>query len=304
MKHIHYEQSYMSSTHLTNSSPDFKPKQQHNQTPVDGVAGQSSLITEKDSPQDRITEKVRASQDETPQSRIAAQLKGITNHTTPQGKITTQLSEMKDQSTQGKLTTQLQGIQSNPNNTGMPDKLKSGVESLSGYAMDDVKVHYNSQKPAQLQAHAYAQGTDIHLGPGQEKHLPHEAWHVVQQKQGRVQPTIQAKGRPINDDPKLEKEADEMGELAQKKQLGTAGAPLPPDEITPNNILQGRFQPALLSGSNINLPIQRVTISEALSPQELGKWMAGKTLRGVTDVSSKAGTTFLISFLKRQSNNI
>ena len=26
---------------------------------------------------------------------------------------------------------------------------------------------------------------DIHLGPGQEKHLPHEAWHVVQQKQGQ-----------------------------------------------------------------------------------------------------------------------
>ena len=45
--------------------------------------------------------------------------------------------------------------------------------------MDDVNVHYNSNKPAQLQAHAYAQGTDIHLGPGQEKHLPHEAWHVV-----------------------------------------------------------------------------------------------------------------------------
>lgn len=35
----------------------------------------------------------------------------------------------------------------------------------------------------------YSQGTDIHIGPGQEKHLPHEAWHVVQQKQGRVKPT-------------------------------------------------------------------------------------------------------------------
>ena len=27
---------------------------------------------------------------------------------------------------------------------------------------------------------AYAQGSDIHLAPGQEQHLPHEAWHVVQ----------------------------------------------------------------------------------------------------------------------------
>ncbi|NRQ43808.1 DUF4157 domain-containing protein [Rheinheimera sp. YQF-2] len=97
------------------------------------------------------------------------------------------------------------------NNTGMPDQLKSGIESLSGYAMDDVKVHYNSAKPAQMQAHAYAQGTDIHLAPGQEQHLPHEAWHVVQQKQGRVKATTQLKGEAINDDPGLEHEADVMG---------------------------------------------------------------------------------------------
>ena len=101
------------------------------------------------------------------------------------------------------------------NNTGLPDTLKSGIENLSGYAMNDVKVHYNSSKPAQLRAHAYAQGTDIHLGPGQEKHLPHEAWHVVQQKQGRVKPTMQFKGKvAINDDAGLEKEADVMGQKA------------------------------------------------------------------------------------------
>ncbi|MEN8178866.1 MAG: DUF4157 domain-containing protein [Pseudomonadota bacterium] len=99
-----------------------------------------------------------------------------------------------------------------PNNTGLPDNLKTGIENLSGYSMDDVSVHYNSPKPAEIQAHAYAQGTDIHLGTGQEKHLPHEAWHVVQQKQGRVRPTMQMKtGTPVNDDPQLEKEADAMG---------------------------------------------------------------------------------------------
>ncbi|WP_084617883.1 eCIS core domain-containing protein [Cellvibrio sp. OA-2007] len=102
-----------------------------------------------------------------------------------------------------------------PNNTGMPDNLKSGIENLSGYSMDDVKVHYNSAKPAQLNAHAYAQGTDIHVAPGQEQHLPHEAWHVVQQKQGRVQPTMQMKaGVPVNDDAGLENEADVMGAKA------------------------------------------------------------------------------------------
>lgn len=98
--------------------------------------------------------------------------------------------------------------------TGLPDNLKAGIAHLSGLSMADVNVHYNSSQPAQLQALAYTQGTDIHAGPGQEKHLPHEAWHVVQQKQGRAQPTLQVKGVPINDDKGLEQEADVMGTKA------------------------------------------------------------------------------------------
>ena len=100
------------------------------------------------------------------------------------------------------------------NNTGLPNQLKSGIESLSGMSMDHVTVHYNSDKPAQLQAHAYAQGSEIHLGAGQERHLPHEAWHDVQQAQGRVRPTLQMEAGAVNDDASLEKEADMMGEKA------------------------------------------------------------------------------------------
>ncbi len=81
--------------------------------------------------------------------------------------------------------------------------------------MDDVHVHYNSSKSAQMQALAYTQGTDIHVGPRQERHLAHEAWHVVQQMQGRVKPTMQAKNMPINDDQGLEREADLMGRKAE-----------------------------------------------------------------------------------------
>lgn len=89
------------------------------------------------------------------------------------------------------------------------------MEHLSGMSLGDVKVHHNSDEPARLQAHAYAQGTNIHLGPGQETHLPHEAWHVVQQKQGRVKPTMQMKGKVnVNNDADLEKEADMMGAKA------------------------------------------------------------------------------------------
>ncbi len=109
-------------------------------------------------------------------------------------------------------------IQKKQNAMGLPDRLKSGIESLSGYTMDDTKVHYNSDKPKQLHAHAYAQGTNIYLGSGQEKHLPHEAWHVVQQKQGRVKPTKQLKANiAINDNEQLEKEADVMGMKANEQ---------------------------------------------------------------------------------------
>jgi hypothetical protein len=135
-------------------------------------------------------------------------------------------------STAGVAREAAQPFQLKANNTGMPDTLKAGIEGLSGMAMDDVKVHYNSDQPSQLQAHAYAQGTDIHIAPGQERHLPHEAWHVVQQKQGRVAATMQMKaGVPVNDDKGLEREADVMGEKAlQMKAL--------PEEEMENKVAQ------------------------------------------------------------------
>ncbi|WP_083253378.1 eCIS core domain-containing protein [Flavivirga aquatica] len=118
-------------------------------------------------------------------------------------------------------------IQKKENKTGLPDQLKSGIENLSGIDMSDTRVHYNSPKPTQLQAHAYAQGTDIHVASGQEKHLGHEAWHVVQQKQGRVKPTTQLKGVDVNDNIGLEREADIMGEKAIQKP-GTKNLQLKP----------------------------------------------------------------------------
>lgn len=102
-------------------------------------------------------------------------------------------------------------IQTKQNKTGLPDNLKSGMENLSGMSLDHVKVHYNSSKPASVQAHAYAQGKNIHLASGQEKHLPHELGHVVQQAQGRVKPTTSVNSIAVNDSPALEKEADAMG---------------------------------------------------------------------------------------------
>ncbi len=61
------------------------------------------------------------------------------------------------------------------------DKVKDITKDTFSNTLSDVNVHKTGNNPGQLNANAYAQGTNIHLGPGHEKHLPHEAWHVVQQ---------------------------------------------------------------------------------------------------------------------------
>ena len=118
--------------------------------------------------------------------------------------------EEDDELMQGKFETPEQ----KRNETGMSDNLKAGIEDLSGFAMDDVRVHYNSPEPATVQALAYTQGTDIYVAPGQEQHLPHEAWHVAQQMAGRVEPTTEVSGLPVNDCIGLVFEFDVMGARA------------------------------------------------------------------------------------------
>lgn len=101
------------------------------------------------------------------------------------------------------------------NRAELPDKLKADIEELSCPDLAGVRVHTNSSEPARLDAMAYAQGDEIHLGPGQEKHLPHETWHVVQEHRGRVSTTGQGPRKiVVNDDKSLEQEADAMGAQA------------------------------------------------------------------------------------------
>jgi len=138
---------------------------------------------------------------------------------------------------------QLKGDGVRANGIGLPDYLKTGIEAMSGMSMDHVGVRYNSSQPAQLNALAYAQGSEIHLAPGQERHLPHEAWHVVQQAQGRVRSTIQfppspvtaptgptvpamapaalpvRTPMPVSTDRSLEREADTMGAKAVRSRF-------------------------------------------------------------------------------------
>lgn len=187
---------------------------------------QASVNTILQAYKDKTAQRQSAKEEELLQGKFeTVQKMGLDEEEPLQGKFeTTQLATEDEE----------EPLQRKPNNTGLPDNLKSGIENLSGYSMDDVKVHYNSSQPATLQAHAYAQGTDIHIAPGQEKHLPHEAWHVVQQKQGRVKPTMQMKGNVnVNDDAGLEKEADVMG--AKVMQNRTLFQKSRPTTITPTD---------------------------------------------------------------------
>ncbi|WP_223148928.1 DUF4157 domain-containing protein [Aquimarina sp. RZ0] len=205
-------------------------------------------------------------------------------------------SEMISSSIKSKQAAHLQStihhspvLQKKINKTGLPDELKTGIENLSGYSMDDVKVHYNSASPAQLQAKAYAQGTNIHLAPGQEKHLPHETWHVVQQKQGRVKPTLQMKkGVNINDDKGLEKEADVMGAKAMWSQNITT---------VKNTTAVGT------SSSEKDTPIQRTMLmsSEAttvapITRANLLKWLMKTSSPKVKALLNSPHVTFRIRF--------
>lgn len=98
------------------------------------------------------------------------------------------------------------------NRTGIPLQLKERMEQNTGVSFDDVRVHYNSTLPAKLDALAYTKGSQVEIGPGQERHLPHELGHVVQQKLGMVRANARhASGVTLNTDAGLERQADEIG---------------------------------------------------------------------------------------------
>ncbi|MCX5954659.1 MAG: DUF4157 domain-containing protein [Cyanobacteria bacterium] len=210
------------------------------------------------------------------QAKQAAQLQSLANAKAPspiQQKIANRITQLvqvpqEEGVIQGKFeTVQLQQNETDnkprENKTGLPDNLKASIESLSGLSLDHVKVHFNSAQPAQLNALAYAQGSDIHLAPGQEQHLPHEAWHIVQQAQGRVQPTMQMQdGVPLNDDAGLEREADVMGAKALAPVAQLAGGP--EEEET----LLGKFAPVQRMGQERNGALEGTQRTPAAQQRE------------------------------------
>ena len=154
------------------------------------------------------------------------------------------------------------------NRSGMPDRFSAGLEQLSGLDLSGVRVHYNSAKPAQLNALAYTQGRTIEVGRGQERHLPHEGWHAVQQMQGRVRPTRQPKGVGINnDDASLEREADVMGAKAATENVSWHGTGHPSQQsgqgVRRLDLNQVRFYV-----NKAEKPVVQVVRQESRTPNE------------------------------------
>jgi hypothetical protein len=99
------------------------------------------------------------------------------------------------------------------------------MEPRFGSDFSGVRVHNDEQAVGavrELNAQAFTRGEHIYFGAGYyqpdmplgQRLLTHELTHVVQQRQGRVKPTVQAQGVAINDDAELELEADAMGAKA------------------------------------------------------------------------------------------
>lgn len=111
---------------------------------------------------------------------------------------------------------------------GIPAAVRDVVEDaktwveVSAYGPDELAVRFHHRLVPGMQATAGNQAVLRAFKPtkpGQERHLPHEAWHVVQQKQGKVKPYSGTGPLPA-ETPALAAEADRMGAKAEAEESG------------------------------------------------------------------------------------
>ena len=141
--------------------------------------------------------------------------------------------QMKNEDEEEQLQMKKGPIQQKEDPASSGGDVMSKMESSFGTSFSDVNIHKESSKASDVGALAYTQGSDIHFAPGQFKPetnsgqqlLGHELTHVVQQREGRVSPTTEVNGMPVNDNKGLEAEADQMGaKAAQGKFIGSSGS--------------------------------------------------------------------------------
>jgi antitoxin component HigA of HigAB toxin-antitoxin module len=114
----------------------------------------------------------------------------------------------------------------------MPEEVQANMEHSFGEDFSDVQIHDNSTKAEDLGAKAFTQGKDVHFAPGEfqpdskegQELIGHELTHVVQQKECKVHGSEVHGKKMVNQDPALEKEADDAGKLASEgKEVKVSG---------------------------------------------------------------------------------
>lgn len=128
----------------------------------------------------------------------------------------------------------------------MPAGVRAKMEGALGVDFSAVRIHEGPEAEA-VGALACTQGTAIHFAPGQyqpesqrgQELLGHELTHVVQQARGRVQAARQVNGVGLNDDPGLEREADDRGREAAR---GSTHARL--QDVAPSPVVRSPTPPA------------------------------------------------------------
>lgn len=160
----------------------------------------------------------------------------------------------------------------------MPGDVRGKMEAAFGTDFSPVRIHEGPHAEA-IGAQAYTQGTDIHFAPGQyqpssqggQELLGHELAHVVQQAEGRVKATTQAKGVDINADGSLEREADELGARAARGEGGLTAS---------------HGQGATGAPSSLASP----AVQRKVEPEDVSSEMVGRTFE-VSEAFTSGSTT-------------
>lgn len=104
----------------------------------------------------------------------------------------------------------------------LPSTISEKFEAAFGSDFSSVRLHIDSDYAEQIGAQAFTYGEHIYFAPGKFnpsskngiRLIAHEIVHVLQQREGAVQPNMRMGRLAINYDRRLEREADDFGRLA------------------------------------------------------------------------------------------
>tara|TARA_A100001011_G_scaffold400004_1_gene511668 strand:+ start:15651 stop:17582 length:1932 start_codon:yes stop_codon:yes gene_type:complete len=169
-------------------------------------------------------------------------------------------------------------------NSNKDKEIINGMENVSGVDLSGVSIIRNSSEPEKLNAEALYRKNEVHSAPGKDKHIPHELGHAVQQAKSKVKATTTINGQKVNNDPKLETEADDLGKKALSKS----------DSTTNTYQLKNKFN--LTNANDINQRAEAQTKEEDNKP---GLW--NRLMSGVSSVGGRISSFLGLGTKKNKS---